>query len=179
MRARAICLLASSFPGCCNSRLHCVDFYSCRLPLLLLPCVARPSRTFLRTLQENRRKELFRRVFRSRLQARETNSPRPGSNLWSPRSSPAPTGRRPYRRPRHGRHSTRPRHPLAPCPRRQRENPDSRTSRVSAKKTPRIRRHSSRRIPHQHKKTSLDSAAKERPGHEEKPSPVGKIQMKI
>jgi hypothetical protein len=125
------------------------------------------------------RKELIRRVFRSRLQARETNSPRPGSNLWSPRSSPAPTRRRPHRRPRHGRHSARSSHSLAPRPRRQRQNPDPRTLRLAPKKAPRIRRHSSRRIAHQHEKISLDSAAKESPRHKEKPPPIAKIQMKM
>jgi hypothetical protein len=179
MLARAICLLGFSRAGSHSSRLRSADFYSCRVSRLLIGCLARPSMSVSKNSLKDPRKELIRRVFRSRLQARETNSPRPGSNLWSPRSSLAPPRRRAHRRPRHGRHSARTSHPLAPRPRRQRQNPDPRTLRLAPKKAPRIRRYSSRRIPHQHKKISLDSAAKEGPRHKEKPPPIAKIQMKM
>jgi hypothetical protein len=179
MRDGAICLLGSSLAVSHSSRLRSAYFYSCRVSRLLIGCLARPSMGVSKNSVKDPRKELIRRVFRSRLPARETNSPQSGSNLWSPRSSSAPTRRGPHCRPRHGRHSARPRHPLAPRPRRQRKNPNPRTLRLAPEKAPRIRRHCSRRIPHQHKKISLDSAAKESPRHKERPPLIAKIQIKM
>src|SRR5690348_7775800 len=93
------------------------------------------------------------------VQARETNSPRPGSNLWGRCTSSAPPRRCPQRGPSHGRDPAWKRHSLAPCPRRQRKNPDPRTVRLSSEKAPRKRRRPRRRIPRRLEKTSLDAAA--------------------
>lgn len=132
---------------------RCARFISCCVSRILLRCPARLRKDF--------HKESILRVFRSRLQTRETNSPRPGSNVWGSRSGCASPRGRTHRWPRHGSHSARQRHPLASRPRGRRPNPHSRAVRFPPKKAPRERRHSRNRIPHQLKKTPLDSTAQE------------------
>src|ERR1700674_1700850 len=101
---------------------------------------------------------LIRNVLGSCFFLRETNSPRPGSNLWGPCESLAPPRRRAQRRTCYGRNSLWKSHSLASRRRWARETPHPRALRFPAKKTPRKRRHHADRISHQPETPPLETA---------------------
>ena len=132
--------------------------YQTRWPLLCRSCGAVPPEFSRMPLTQQIR--WVKNVLGSGLSTCETNSARQGFILRGVSQSSAPARWRSQRRARHGRHSIRKRHSLASRGRRARQNPDPRTSRLSPKKTPRIRRRQSHRISRRPKKSSLDHVGK-------------------